>query len=259
MGELVFIGLGLWGNKDMTLAGLKEARSCEKIFAEFYTSMLEAPIKKIEKMIGKPIVLLERENVENGKIILDEASKKKVCLLTGGDPMTATTHIDLRLRAMERGISTKVVHGISIMTAAAGLLGLQTYKFGRTTTLAFPEQNYFPCSPYEVIGENMKRGLHTLVLLDITKEGYMTANEGIRLLIEMERRMKGGVIGEKTLMTVVARASSPSPTIMAGYPDRLIKMDFGPPLHCIVIPGKLHFMEAKALVMLAKAPEEILE
>jgi len=162
------------------------------------------------------------------------------------------------LRAIERGIPTRVVHGISIMTASAGLLGLQSYKFGRTTTLAFPEGDYFPTSPYGVIKENMERGLHTLVLLDVGKK-LMTANEGIELLMEMEERERGGIIGKKTLMAVVARASSPSPAVKAGYVHELVKENFGPPLHCIVVPGKLHFMEAKALVLLADAPEEILE
>ena len=258
MGELIFVGLGLWSEKDITIAGREIAGECDTVFAEFYTSMLGVPKEKIESVIGKKIEVLSREEVEDGSIILDEAVSRKVCLLTGGDPMTATTHVDLRLRAIERGIYTRVVHGISIITAAAGLLGLQSYKFGRTTTLAFPEGDYFPTSPYGVIKENMERGLHTLVLLDIGKK-LMTANEGIELLMEMEERERGGVIGKKTLMAVVARASSPSPSVRAGYPDELLKEDFGPPLHCIVIPGKLHFMEAKALVMLADAPEEIMK
>jgi diphthine synthase len=31
----------------------------------------------------------------------------------------------------------------------------------------------------------------------------------------------------------------------------------GPPLHTVVVPGKLHFIEAYALVKFAGAPEEI--
>ena len=257
MGELIFIGLGLWSEKDITIAGKEAAAGCDTVFAEFYTSMLGVPTEKVEEVIGRKITLLGREDVEDGERILNEASKKRVCLLTGGDPMTATTHIDLRLRAIERGIPTKIIHGISIMTAASGLLGLQSYKFGRTTTLAFPEGDYSPTSPYDVIKENMKMGLHTLVLLDVGKK-FMTANEGIELLLEMGRRKGDGTVGKKTLVAVVARASSPSPVVRAGYPEELIKENFGPPLHCIVVPGKLHFMEAKALVMLAGAPEEIM-
>jgi len=257
-GELIFIGLGLWSEKDITIAGAEAAGECDVVFAEFYTSMLGVPKERMEDIIGGRIEVLSREEVEDGERILGEAMDKKVCLLTGGDPMTATTHIDLRLRAIERGIATRVVHGISIVTAASGLLGLQSYKFGRATTLAFPEGDYFPTSPYDVVSKNMEMGLHTLVLLDVGNK-FMTANEGIELLLEMENREKRGIIGKKTLAAVVARASSPSPTVRAGYPGELADMDFGPPLHCIVIPGKLHFMEAKALVMLAGAPREIME
>jgi diphthine synthase len=34
-------------------------------------------------------------------------------------------------------------------------------------------------------------------------------------------------------------------------------MDFGPPLHTLVIPGKLHFMETEALVAFAGLPPEL--
>jgi diphthine synthase len=33
--------------------------------------------------------------------------------------------------------------------------------------------------------------------------------------------------------------------------------DFGPPLHTLVIPGNLHFMEVEALVKLAGLPGEL--
>ena len=39
----------------------------------------------------------------------------------------------------------------------------------------------------------------------------------------------------------------------------LINSDFGGPLHCLMIPGDLHFMEAEALIELADAPKELFE
>lgn len=261
MGELVFIGLGLQSDRDLTLAGLAAAQGCDRRFAEFYTSRPGVSVASLEETIGKPIEVLSRQDVEQDDVILTAAEQGSVCLLTGGDPMTATTHIDLRLRAVERGIATRVIHGVSIITAAAGLLGLQIYKFGRTTTLAYPERNYFPMSPYHVIRRNGEQGLHTLVLLDIQDERhrYMTVPEGINLLLEMEQRCGDGVITADTILAGVARASSPEPTVRAGYPAQLLETDFGPPLHCIVVPGELHDMEARALVELAGAPAELLD
>mgnify|MGYP006309143785 CR=1 FL=1 len=138
--ELIFIGLGLYDEKDISLKGLEEIKTCKKIFAEFYTSKLSgSDISKIEELIGKKIEVLNREDTEKGDKIIESAEKQKTAFLTGGDSMTATTHVDLRIRAIKKGINTKVIHGSSIVTAVSGLLGLQNYKFGRTTTLAYPE------------------------------------------------------------------------------------------------------------------------
>lgn len=256
MGEIVFIGLGLWDELDITLKGLKEARSCDTVFAEFYTAKLVGTNKeKIEKMIGKQITILKREEVENDSII-QEARNKKIGFIVPGDPMSATTHVALRLKAIEEGISTKIIHGTSIVTASAGILGLQIYKFGRITTMPFPKKGYFPSSPYNVIKENVENGLHSLVLLDISDKP-MTANEGIKILLKIEEGRKEGIVTDKTLIAVVARLSSPNPLARAGFPKQLLKEDFGGSPHSLVIPGKLHFMESQALIKFAGAPKNI--
>ena len=259
-GSLTFIGLGLHDEKDISLKGLEEIKNCSKVYAEFYTAkLIGTNINKIEEKIGKVIDILPREETEKGDKILKSSTDKNIAFLTCGDSMTATTHVDLRLRAIDMGIKTKVVHGSSIVTAVPGLLGLQNYKFGRTTTLAFPEKDYFPTSPYDVIKDNKEIGLHTLVLLDIQadKERYMTANEGMALLLEMEKKLKEQIITEDTIVCTVARAGSSSPTLMADRMSILKDKEFGPPLHTLVVPGKLHFMEIEALEKLAGLPVEL--
>ena len=259
-GELLFIGLGLYDESDISLRGLREIKKCDKVFAEFYTSKLVGAKKQnLEKTIGKPINVLSREETESGKIILDAAENNMVAFLVCGDPMMATTHVDLRLRAIEKNIPTKIIHGSSIITAVPGLLGLQNYKFGRTTTLAFPENEYFPTSPYELIKENKKMGLHTLILLDIQadKDVYMSANEGIDLLLQMEKKIGAQLFNEDSILCIVARAGSENPTVVANTIKKLQKTDFGPPLHTIVIPGNLHFMEIESLIKVAGLPKDI--
>ena len=157
-----------------------------------------------------------------------------------------------------RPIKTIVIHGSSIVTAVPGLLGLQNYKFGRTTTLAYPEKNYFPTSPYKIIKENKDMGLHTLILLDIQEDNnrYMTANEGIKLLLKMEDKHRQNIFNEDSIVCVVARAGSYKPLTVAGTVKNLLYMDYGPPLHSLVIPGKLHFMEIEALQLLAQLPAQ---
>jgi diphthine synthase len=258
-GQLIFIGLGLYCEKDISLKGLEEIKKSDKVFAEFYTSKLVgSDIKKIEEEIGKKIQVLSREKTEKGDLIIESAKKQKTIFLTAGDSMTATTHVDLRIRAIKEGIETKVIHSSSIVTAVSGLLGLQNYKFGRTTTLAYPEKNYFPTSPYDIIEKNKKIGLHTLVLLDIQEEKnrYMTANEGLNLLLDMEKKLKKNLIKKDTIACVVARAGSSEPIIRADCIKELINFDFGEPLHTIVIPGDLHFMEIEALKVLAQLPAQ---
>jgi len=258
-GNITFIGLGLFDEKDISLKGLEKIKDCDKVFAEFYTAKLVGTdIENIEKTIDKPIEVLSREETEKGDKILESAKDNNVVFLTAGDPMTATTHVDLRIRASKKGIETKVIHGSSIVTAVPGLLGLQNYKFGRTTTLAYPEKDYFPTSPYDVIKENKKIGLHTLILLDIQadKKRYMTANEGIEILLKMEEKQGEKLFYEDSVVCVVARAGSSKPDVAAGTLKEMIKRDFGPPLHSLVIPGKLHFMEIEALESLAQLPAQ---
>ncbi|WP_297481220.1 diphthine synthase [Thermococcus sp.] len=260
---LYFIGLGLYDEKDITLKGLEVARKCDRVFAEFYTSLLAGTsIDRIEELIGKPIVRLSREDVELNfeKIVLPDAKEKDVAFLTVGDPMVATTHSDLRIRAKKAGVESYVIHAPSIYSAVA-ITGLQIYKFGKSATVAYPEKNRFPTSHYDVIKENRERGLHTLLFLDIKADQnrYMTANEAMDILLKVEEIKKVGIFTPETLVVVLARAGSLNPTIRAGYVKDLINEDFGRQPHVLIVPGRLHIVEAEYLVEFANAPEEILE
>ncbi len=256
---LTFVGLGLYDCEDITLRGKKAIEEADMIFAEFYTSkLINAQLKELEKFFGREITLLSREAVEDGRIIIDEASRKNVVFLVAGDPMAATTHISLRMMAEERGIKTRIIHNASIVTVVPGLLGLQHYKFGRTVSIPFPQENYFPTSAYDFILDNFQRGLHTLILLDVNPRP-MTANEAMEILLRMEKRKKMGLVRTESLIGVVARAGSPDASIRAGYLKDMINEDFGEPLHTLVFIGKLHFAEADALVRFAGAPRKILD
>jgi len=264
LGELVFIGLGLHDEKDLSLRGLKEVRKMDAVFAEFYTSLMPGlSVQKLERLSGKRIAVISRRILEeeDGKPILEEAKKGKVAFLVPGDPLIATTHVDLRIRAERQGIKTRVIHGPSIVSAVMGLSGLQNYKYGRSVTIPFPEEGATSETPYRVIMENRMMGLHTLCYLDIRVEEqrYMTIKEGLQSLLDMEKRKRRHVITLSTLVLGVARAGSDNPTVRAGYVGDVMNHDFGPPPHILVFPAKLHFMEAEALITLAGAPEQIRE
>lgn len=259
MGELRFIGLGLHDGKGITLRGLEEARACDVLFAEFYTSALVGMGPRgLESLLGKAVRVLRREQVESGDTILEAARDRRVGLLVAGDPMAATTHVDLRLRAAAQGIGTRIVHGVSILTAAVGALGLQSYKFGRTTTVPFPAPGFDPTSPLEVILANLRGGLHTLVLLDLRDDGTsLDPKDALRRLLEAAERARASEFGPTTLACVLSRVGSPDGRAAADRVERLLERDLGPPLHCLVVPGSLHFLEKEALVAFAGAPQDV--
>jgi diphthine synthase len=251
---LTFIGLGLYDEKDVSVKGLEAIRDADVVYAEFYTSrLMGSTIEKMEQLYGKPVVVLSREDVEQRpkENVLKDAVDKKVVFLTGGDAMVATTHVDLRLRAKKMGIETCIVHGASIQSAVCGATGLQNYRFGKAATIAFPYKGIISETPYDTIKINKANNLHTLLFLDIDREkGYMTINEGIRLLLEVETRRKEGVAAD-ALCVGIARAGSPCPCVKAGKIGALLNFDFGGPLHIMVIPAELHFLEEEALQALA--------
>ena len=113
--------------------------------------------------------------------------------------------------------------------------------------------------PYDVIRNNKKQGLHTLILLDIhgEKNRFMTANEGIELLFEMENKLKKNVFNKNSILCVVARAGSSDPIVRADVAAILKDEDFGKPLHTLVVPGNLHFIEVESLMKIAGLPAEI--
>src|SRR5438309_2879865 len=259
MGELVFIGLGLHDEKGITLRGLDEARSADVVFAELYTSSLAgATIESVERLIGKKVRTLTRADVEDGGTILEAAARQKVAFLVVGDPMAATTHVDLRLRATAAKVPSRIVHGVSILTAAAGALGLQAYKFGRTTTVPFPSAGFAPTSPLDAILENHRAGLHTLVLLDLREDGsFLAPRDAIASLIRMASAVGTSEFGPQTVACALSRVGSPQVRAFAGPVADLADRDLGPPLHCLVGPVALPFLEQGALVAFAGAPHDL--
>lgn len=120
-------------------------------------------------MYGKPIILAHREVVElQSAEILEKAAASNVAFLVVGDPLSATTHTDLILRARRTQPPTpvRIIHNASIMTAI-GSSGLQGYNFGQTVSVPFWTDTWRPDSWLERIGENVRLGMHTLLLGDI--------------------------------------------------------------------------------------------
>ena len=257
MNELVFIGLGLNDEKGISIKGLEETKTADYVFMELYTSLMpDFNLQSFETLCGKKIQVVTRQELEeeNGTIILEAAKKGKAVFLVPGDPFIATTHVTLRIDAEKHGIKTRIIHGASIISAIISLSGLHNYKFGKTVTVPFPEN--FSETPYNVIVQNKKLGLHTLCLLDLkaNEKQFLNINHAIAMLLEVEQKNKKGVITPDTAAVGIARAGSNNPTLKADFVKNLVNYDFGEPPYSLIFPGDMHFMEVEALIAFAGAP-----
>ena len=254
---LSLISIGLSDEKDLSIRALEEARSCDVLYAEMYTTKLNTDTERLSTLIGKPVEELTRNRLEEeSEILLDEAQRRKVGLLVGGDCLTATTHISLILDARRRRIPTRVVHGSSILTAVAET-GLSLYKFGRTVTLPLPNKGPVD-TVLNAVEENLEHGLHTLILLDLDPEAgqHLTIDQATAILLDAE---KPNTFDRETLIVGVARLGSESPIIRAGKAAEIAQADLGAPPHALIIPGRLHFLEAEAIKIIGGCPKKALE
>lgn len=244
---LYMIGIGLNDEKDISVKGLEIVKNAHKIFLESYTSILQVPLNKLEEFYEKKINLVNRDLVENSSDeILNDALDKDIAFLVIGDVFSATTHTDLKLRALEKGIKIKVINNSSVLTAV-GITGLELYKFGKTTSIPFPQEGFEPETPYDVIKSN--DNMHTLILLDLKPEEnkFMTVNDAITYLLMVEEKRDENVFYKDKWCIGVARLGNENCLIKYGKAKDLIKENFGLPLHCLIVPGKLHFMEEESL------------
>ena len=241
---LYFIGIGLNDAKDISVKGLEIVKNCEKVYLENYTSVLNCKISELEKLYGKKIVLADRDMVEKNaeNTILKDAKEKNTAFLVVGDVFGATTHIDLMMRARELNIETKTIHNASVLTAV-GITGLELYKFGKVTSIPFENGNVK--SPIEALKNNQKIGLHTLFLLDLNPEEnkFLSINNAVTYLIKNK-------VSKDTMAVACCALGSEAPILKYSTFENLQKTSFNKFPQCLIIPGKLHFMEEKALELL---------
>jgi diphthine synthase len=263
LGELVFVGLGLHDDLGISVKGLDEVKSADAVFMELYTSFLPGfSLQRFEQSSGKRVNLVSRTEIEEkgGQVILKAAENHKAVLLVPGDPLIATTHVSLRIEAQKQGVKTRIVHGASALSAVIGLSGLHNYKFGKSVTIPFPDQTPSE-TPYSVISQNRKLGLHTLCLLDIkAEEGrFLNIPTALKELLRIEEKRKESAVVMNSLVVGIARAGSYDPALKAGFVRDVLAHDFGGPPYSLIFPGKLHFMEVEALATFAGAPKEFRE
>jgi diphthine synthase len=256
MGRLAFVGLGL-GARGVSLEGVREMKEADAVFLEYYTTPHEAHlIRELERETGKEVTVVDRGFVEDGKRILEEASAKRVVLAVPGDPMIATTHTELRVRAIGMGIETVVVHAATVASAIASASGLHFYKFGRTVTITRDSVDRLDLA-YRLLHRNLLEGSHTLFLLEFDVDAKKGVTPGVAAggLLKAESNFKRGVVSPDSFGLVLNRVGRPDARFEAGTFSRLASLEYGEPPYCLVVPGSIHFTEAEAIAAFFRVPQ----
>ncbi len=244
---LTIIGIGVEGHEDITIKGLEAIKKSDSIFIESYTSIIQEKKEQLEKIWKVKITPAHREDIEgeHNKII-KKSKTENVALLIIGDPLTATTHTDILLRARKEGIKTRIIHNAGIITLA-GETGLQPYKFGKTTSIPFDEKG--TGTAYNIIAQNKSIKAHTLILLDLDPPNnkYLDVQTAIQRLLIEERKHKKKIILPATKIIICERLGTKTQKIHYDTIEKLLKQKYGNPPKCIIIPATLHFMEEEYL------------
>ena len=280
---LLLVGMGPGSVGAMTLEAVEAATAATHRRYEAYTALWpDKELNLLEQTIG-PIQRVMRPEVEQPEELFALASTSLVALLVVGDPLQATTHVDLQLQAIEAGIECLVFHGISITTLVTGAIGLSNYRFGRQTTLTYPYGGWVATSPLETIILNRFTGLHTLALLDLDPTGLgtgdqrpMAPSDAVEAIVLMREKIEQGLserefsndnpsdmmmkealhsfVGEdvhKMRVVLCSDMGTGDQRIVSTTVDGL-KDEAGGRLNCIDFPAATGEVEEKALLRWAK-------
>ena len=262
---LWLIGIGPGDLGHMTERARSVARGCKKRYLEGYTAVLPTEQEALLESVVGPWERMMRSSVESPEALLDESRNDSVALLVVGDPMQATTHIDLEARCMEEGIGFEVIPGMSATSLAVSLSGLQSYKFGRQVTLPYPYGDYLATSPLEMILRNLEGGLHTLVLLDLDPTGMgldlptpMSPSQAISILGEMEEKWleerdgldstgikKNALAVNEWEGVLLSDVGTKGQRVLSGSLKEISKV-YGGLVHSLIIPSEMSDNEREA-------------
>jgi len=254
---LWFAGLGVSGTNSISLETKKVLSDADIVYLDQFTSPInKSEFEKISQMVKGKLKIGKRWIIEDGTEILKNAKKKNVVLLSYGDPYVATTHIELRTRAILEKIKTKSIHAASSITAMIGECGLHYYKVGRIVTIMNEMKQM--TTPYYIIYKNLLEGNHTLLLLEFNHDSkfFLEPYKALMQIINTEKEQKRKVTSLNTFVIVASRIGFKNQKIIAGKISSLKKIKFGKPPHSIIIPGQMHFTESDALKVLAKCIDE---
>ncbi|MBU0930357.1 MAG: diphthine synthase [Nanoarchaeota archaeon] len=234
---LNIIGIGL-SHKNITEEIKEIVKKSDYAYFENYTSKYNISVNELEILLDKKLIVANRSLVENSNEILENSKTENVSLLIIGDIFMATTHTAIYLEAKKLNIDIKLIHNVSILNLVSDS-GLSLYNFGKITSIPFNNENIE--EPFKIFEENKKMNLHTLFLLDLDPENdkYMTINQALNYLL---RKVK-----DEEYAIACSALGTDNQEIRYDKMKNLINLKFDKYPQCIVIPGKLHFIEQEIL------------
>ena len=254
---LWFIGLGVSGISELSDRTISVLKDAEVVYLESFTSPIsETEKEQLENICDGEFKIAKRWLVEDGNEILDNAQKRETVLISYGDPYIATTHLELKTRAIRDNVETKTIHSSSIVSSLIGEVGLHYYKIGKILTIMNDSKSMI--TPYNTIFHNLLSKAHSLILLEYNedKSFFLSPQNAMSLLLDVENTQNGKIISPDTFVIVASRIGKNDQKIVSGKISNLIKKEFGEPPHSIVIPGSLHFTESDAVKMVTECLDE---
>jgi diphthine synthase len=245
---LWFIGLGVSGISELSDSTLSVIKNADVVYLESFTSPIsETEKKQLENISNGEFKIAKRWIVEDGNEILENAKKRETVLISYGDPYIATTHLELKTRAITDKIETKTIHSSSIVSSLIGEVGLHYYKVGKVLTIMNDPKSM--STPYYTIFDNLLSKTHSMILLEYNedKSFFLDPHDALSLLLDVEKIQNRKIISLDTFVIIASRIGKSDQKITSGKVSNLIKKEFGDPPHSIIIPGGLHFTESDAI------------
>ena len=254
---LWFIGLGISGISELSDNTISVIKNADTVYLESFTSPIsETEKEQLANMCDGEFKIAKRWLVEDGNEILENAKNREVVLISYGDPYIATTHLELKTRAVTDKIETKTIHSSSIVSSLIGEIGLQYYKVGKILTIMNDPKSMI--TPYNTISNNLLSKMHSVILLEYNedKSFFLDPQDALSLLLDAEKIQNGKIISLDTFAIIASRIGKSDQNITSGKISNLIKKEFGNPPHTIIIPGSLHFTESNAVKIVTDCIDE---
>ena len=254
---LWFVGLGVSGISELSDRTISVIKNAAIVYLESFTSPIsEIEKEQLENISNGEFKIAKRWLVEDGNEILNNAKQSDTVLISYGDPYIATTHLELKIRAIRDKIETKTIHSSSIVSSLIGEAGLHYYKVGKILTIMNDPKSMI--TPYNVIFDNLSRKAHSVILLEYNEDKafFLNPQDALSLLLDVEKTQNGKIISPETFVIIASRIGKSDQNITSGKISNLMKREFGEPPHSIIIPGSLHFTESDAVKIVTECLDQ---